>query len=252
MAARLARVRRDRLPRRRGHGERAVRRRRRRACWCRSSSARPRTSATTRMDGRPRRGASTCRRRELSPRTPGRPAGGLTRDALLAMATKARALAQAAGRAARVRRRDSKALAVARHEARGQAHPLRRHRRRRHERHRRDPAQPRLHGVGLRPGATARRRSACAARASASSIGHDAANIAGADAVVTSTAVQRRQPRGDGRARAARPGGAARGDAGRADAPEAGHRDRRHARQDDHDQPRHQRAGRGRRSTRPS
>ena len=38
--------------------------------------------------------------------------------------------------------------------------------------------------------------------ASASPIGHDAAHIAGAEAVVTSTAVTGRQPRGDRRARA--------------------------------------------------
>ena len=37
------------------------------------------------------------------------------------------------------------------HEARNQAHPLRRRRRRGMKRHRRDPVQPRLHGVGLGP-----------------------------------------------------------------------------------------------------
>ena len=47
MAAAPGRLRPDRLPRRRDHGQRAVRRRRRRACWCRWSSAPPRTSATT-------------------------------------------------------------------------------------------------------------------------------------------------------------------------------------------------------------
>ena len=63
---------------------------------------------------------------------------------------------------------------------------------------------------------------------------------------------QGRQPRGHRRARQARAGGAARGDAGRADAPEARHRHRRHARQDDDHLAGHQRAGRGRRWTRPS
>ena len=49
--------------------------------------------------------------------------------------------------AARRRRRDRSAMAGP-HEAHGQAHPLRRHRRRGHERHRRGPAQPRLRVTG--------------------------------------------------------------------------------------------------------
>jgi UDP-N-acetylmuramate--alanine ligase len=82
--------------------------------------------------------------------------------------------------------------------------------------------------------------------ASASRIGHDAAHIGGAEAVVTSTAVKGDNPEVHRRPRAARAGGAAGGDAGRADAAEAGHRHRRHARQDHHHLAGDQRAGRGR------
>ena len=71
--------------------------------------------------------------------------------------------------------------------------PLRRHRRRRHERHRRDPAQPRLPHLGLRPAARAR-RPALATLGIRVAIGHDAANIAGAEAVVTSSAVRADNP----------------------------------------------------------
>ncbi len=78
------------------------------------------------------------------------------------------------------------------------------------------------------------------------SLGHAAEHIAGADAVVVSTAVSHSNPEVLA-ARARRvPGRAARSDAGRADAAEAGHRDRRHARQDDDHQPGGQRARRRR------
>ena len=63
-------------------------------------------------------------------------------------------------------------------------------------------------------------------------IGHAAQNVEAADAVVVSSAVQRRQPRGAARARGAHSGGAARDDAGGAHALQAGHRHRRHPRQD--------------------
>jgi hypothetical protein len=77
-------------------------------------------------------------------------------------------------------------------ETRHQAHPFRRHRRLRHERHRRDAAEPGLHdlgsdlatappcsglaGLGIRPMWAMRR------------------HVAGADAVVTSTAVKADNP----------------------------------------------------------
>ncbi len=77
-------------------------------------------------------------------------------------------------------------------------------------------------------------------------IGHDAAHIRGAEAVVTSTAVKGDNPEVIAARARARAGGAARGDAGRADAAQAGHRDRRHARQDDDHQPGDERAGAGR------
>ena len=102
------RVRRDRLPRRRDHGQRAVRRRRRRACWCRSSSARPRTSATTRPGWRraapaihlpQARADARAAGAELLQRPDARRAAGDGRR-------RARALAPAACRGAR-RRRDS-------------------------------------------------------------------------------------------------------------------------------------------------
>ena len=83
-------------------------------------------------------------------------------------------------------------------------------------------------------------------------VGHDAAHIAGAEAVVTSTAVKGDNPEVIAARTAARAGGAARGDAGRTDAAEAGHRHRRNPRQDDDDQPGDQRAGRRPGSTRPS
>ena len=82
-------------------------------------------------------------------------------------------------------------------------------------------------------------------------IGHDAANIEGANAVVVSTAVRSDNPEVLA-ARAARADRAACGDAGGADAPEAGHRDRGHPRQDHDDEPRRKRARGGRGSIRPS
>ena len=71
--------------------------------------------------------------------------------------------------------------------------------------------------------------------------------MAGAQAVVTSTAVAADNPEVLAARAAARAGGAARRAAGRADAPETGHRHRRHARQDHHHLAGGQRAGRGRR-----
>ena len=162
------------------------------------------------------------------------------------MARGARRRSASAMPTSAIARRTAKNWQRSKHETQSQAHPLRRHRRRRHERHRRGAAQPRLHGVRLGPGQQRRHASAWQTWARKSCIGHAADNIDGADAVVTSTAVQAGQPRSGGRARRADPGRAARDDAGRADAPEAGHRDRRHARQDHHHQPGRERAGRGR------
>ena len=82
-----------------------------------------------------------------------------------------------------------------------------------------------LHNLGYRVSGSDQSDSATLRRLGALGIavfvGHDAANIAGAGAVVTSTAVERRQPRSDRGARGARAGGAACGDAGRTDAPAA-------------------------------
>ena len=89
-----------------------------------------------------------------------------------------------------------------------------------------------------------------ASRGSASpiAIGHAAANVAGADVVVVSTAVAPDNPEVVAAREQRHSGRAARADAGRADAPEAGHRGRRHARQDDDDEP--DRVGAGRRRPR--
>ena len=95
MARAPGRLRRDRLPRRRDHGERAVRGRRRRACWCRfvaSTTSHQRDNAAWMAAAR--RGASTCRRASSRRGRLADLLSGLTRDALLAMATKARALAR--------------------------------------------------------------------------------------------------------------------------------------------------------------
>ena len=80
-------------------------------------------------------------------------------------------------------------------------------------------------------------------------IGHAAANIAGADVVVVSGAVARDNPEVEAALQGAHPGGAARGDARRADALPLLHRRRRHARQDHHDQPGRQHPRRGRRGS---
>jgi hypothetical protein len=76
----------------------------------------------------------------------------------------------------------------------GQAHPLRRHRRRRHERHRRDPAQPGLPRQRARTSDSAVHPRLAEAGHPRVRIGHDAAHIAGAAAVVTSTAVKADNP----------------------------------------------------------
>ena len=76
-------------------------------------------------------------------------------------------------------------------------------------------------------------------------VGHDAANLGGAQVVVVSVRGEARQPRGRRRARQADPGGAARRNAGRADAAEMVDRGRRHARQDHHHQPGRRGAGSG-------
>ena len=78
------------------------------------------------------------------------------------------------------------------------------------------------------------------------SIGHAAANIAGADVVVVSGAVARENPEVMAAVSARIPAGAARRDAGRADALPLLDRGRRHPRQDHDHQPRRERA-RGRR-----
>ena len=82
-------------------------------------------------------------------------------------------------------------------------------------------------------------------------VGHAADNVDGADAVVTSTAVQADNPEVLAARERHIPVVPARADAGRADAPEAGHRDCRHPWQDHHHQPGRQRAGRGRDWIRP-
>ena len=82
-------------------------------------------------------------------------------------------------------------------------------------------------------------------------LGHRAENVGDADVVVVSSAVQARQPRGRGRARARHPGDPARRDARRADAPEVRRRDRRLARQDHDHVAGRRRAARRPGSTRP-
>ena len=155
-----------------------------------------------RLDGGARAPAIHLPQGEL---TPGRLAdllSGLTRDALLAMAARR---ARWRGRSAAARVADEiESDAWRPHEARRQAHSLRRHRRRRHERHRRDPAQPRLRDLGLRPVRERDDASALAALGVRVAIGHDAANIAGADAVVDVDArCGPTTPRSSRRARAA-------------------------------------------------
>ena len=187
------------------------------------------------------------------------------RGRLLAMAERARALAN---RAARTWPMPASPLAIARREADDGAgslrpepggigprrrtahaphrhHPFRRHRRRRHGRHRRGAAEPRLQGAGLGPEANAitARLAQLGARIH---FGHAAEHVEGADVVVVSSAVRAGQPRGAGGTRAARAGGAARRDARRADALQPVDRGRRHARQDHDHEPDRQRAGRGR------
>ena len=132
------------------------------------------------------------------------------------------------------------------HEAQGQAHPFRRHRRRRHERHRRGAASTWATRCRAPICRDSRHRGASRSLGIKISMGHAASHIDGADAVVMSTAVQADNPEVHRRARAPHPGRAARDDAGRADAPEAGHRHRRHARQDDDHQPGRERARRRR------
>ncbi len=224
-------------------------------CWCRSSSARPRTSATT-PPGWRQHGAGDPHAAGASSRRRAWPtcSTALTREALLAMAIEGAGAGPPARRGAR-RRRD-----------RGDGGDRRRGSAMKH-------AVKHIHFVGIggagmsgiaeilhnlgyrisgsdqSESATTRALAALGIRVA---IGHDAAHIAGAEAVVTSSAVQVGQPRGDGGARAPRAGGRPRRDARRADAAEAGHRDRRHPRQDDDDLARHQRARRGRASTRPS
>ena len=108
------------------------------------------------------------------------------------MAHAARALGKPDA-AARVRRRVHRARS-ARDEAQGQAHALRRHRRRRHERHRRGARQPGLRGVAAPTSPRAPPRGASRSSARRSRIGHAAANVADADAVVVSTAVRADNP----------------------------------------------------------
>jgi hypothetical protein len=80
------------------------------------------------------------------------------------------------------------------HETRHPPHPFRRHRRLRHERHRRGAAQPGLCDLGLGPG---RQRHAAppGGLGIQTHVGHAGAHVAGADAVVTSTAVRPTTPR---------------------------------------------------------
>jgi UDP-N-acetylglucosamine:LPS N-acetylglucosamine transferase len=184
-------VRPDRLPRRGDHGQRAVRRRRRRGAGAADRQHDLAPARQRRVDGG--QGAAIhLPQTELSPRKLADLIAGLTRDALQAMATKARALARPHA-AARVADEIESAAWLAAHEARRQADPLRRHRRRRHERHRRGAAQPRLPHHRLRP---ARERDDPGARQARhqGAIGHDAAHIAGAEAVVTSSAVKGDNP----------------------------------------------------------
>ena len=179
---------------------------------------------------------------ELSPRRLADLLSGLTRDALLAMATKARALARPHA-AARVADEIEAMVGGMKHAVKnihfvgiGGAGM--------------SGIAEILHNLGYRisgsdqsESATTRALAALGIRVA---IGHDAANIAGAEAVVTSSAVRSDNPEVTAARAAPHPGRAARRHARRADAPEAGHRDRRHARQDDDDLARHQRARRGR------
>ena len=126
---------------------------------------------------------------ELTPQRLAEMLKSLTRDALLNMATKARALARP-----RRRRMWPMNWKGWPHEARRQTHPLRRHRWRRHERHRRDPAQPRLHRLGLRPERQPHLAPPGLARHQGVRRATTSAHIAGAEAVVTSTAVKSDNP----------------------------------------------------------
>ena len=130
------------------------------ASWCRSrtrwTTTRPPTRASSSERGAAILIRSASSRRRSSPAL----LGSLDRATLLAMARKARAL----GKPDATRdRRASAAWSCARHEAQGQAHPLRRHRRLGHERHRRGAAQPGLPGERLGP--RRERRHAAPARA---------------------------------------------------------------------------------------
>ena len=249
-AQRLRRGRPGRLPRRRQHGDRDRRRRRGGACSCLSRPPWTTTRPPTRKFLVDAGGGWLVQQRELTPAVAGRPAAARW----TAPSCCARAMAAKSHAEDRAPRADvvARLRGAGAHETRHQAHSLRRHRRRRHVRHRRGAAQPGLPDLRLRPVATARRCAAWQAWASRPSSATPPANIAGADAVVTSTAVQADNPEVVAAREAQDPGRAARDDAGRADAPEAGHRHRRHARQDDHHQPGGQRAGRRRARSRPS
>jgi hypothetical protein len=153
----------------------------------------------------------TCRKAELTAQTLAAALQGLTRDKLLDMAVKARALARP--RAARAwptrwKRWQGRARPRGRpDEARPQAHPLRGHRRRRHERHRRDAARAGFHACRA---ATRGQRHHAAAAAAGPAHRHrprGAAHRRRAGAVVSSRR-QGRQPRGAGRPRAPHAGGA--------------------------------------------
>ena len=215
------------------HRQRAVRGRRARRCWCRSSSAPPRTSATT-----PRCWRGAARRAPAADRVdaavaarPARRPATATRCCRWRQKARALARPQAAARVAdEIEERGDEAEGGARCRCRRKAARMKH-------------AVKHIHFVGiggtgmsgiaeilhnlgytvsrLRPARTAPPAPAGAAGHPRRSSATTRANIAGAEAVVTSTAVQGRQPRGDGGARQARAGRAARGDAGRADAAEA-------------------------------
>jgi UDP-N-acetylglucosamine--N-acetylmuramyl-(pentapeptide) pyrophosphoryl-undecaprenol N-acetylglucosamine transferase len=134
----------------------------------------------------------------------GPPAAGRIESAQLASCCK-RLTATTAWRWPRRRRRSASATRTRRsrmcwnnwrrkqHETQDQAYPLRRHRRQRHERHRRSAAQPRLHRVGLGPGQQ-RRQPAPERTGRDVTLGHAPTTSRGADAVVTSTAVNEDNP----------------------------------------------------------
>ena len=140
------------------HRQRAVRRRRRRRAGAAGRQHHVAPARQRALAWRRTAPAIHLPQTELTPRALADAAARRwTRDALLRDGRQGARAGASRSAAARVADETRTSWCSA-HEARRQAHPLRRRRRRRHERHRRDPAQPGLHASRAPTWPTARRR----------------------------------------------------------------------------------------------